>query len=301
MLQQTQAARVIPAFLSFIRSFPTVEDLATAPRRDVLMAWAGLGYNRRAVWLSESARRIVEEHAGAVPRLPDVLDGLPGIGPYTAAAIASIAYGTAVPAVDTNVRRVVARAVLGGEGGEPSARSIRAAATEWMDGSDPAAWNQAVMDLGREICRPVPRCERCPLAGSCALRSSGRAPAPPARPRSDGVRFEGSFRQLRGDIVRVLRGRPSATLAALCAASSQPLPRAVRAVAALREEGMVDAGPAALRGSPSGRVRLIEEPPSWVLSSSCFWPRPWPRPWPCLRRRIRPASRSRRTGRRPRC
>jgi A/G-specific adenine glycosylase len=257
MLQQTQAARVVPAFRSFIRSFPTVEDLAAAPRRSVLLAWAGLGYNRRAVWLSESARRIVVEHAGEVPARPEVLDRLPGIGPYTAAAIASIAYGMPVPAVDTNVRRVVARAVLGVDGSEPSAWSVREAATAWMDGSDPAAWNQAVMDLGREICRPMPRCERCPLAHSCAFRSSGRTRSP--RPRSGGVPFDGSFRQLRGTVIRVLRDRPSATLATLCAASSQPPARVASAVAALQADGLVVAGPGALMGSMRGRVRLIDE------------------------------------------
>jgi A/G-specific adenine glycosylase len=199
----------------------------------------------------------VIEHGGEVPCRPDVLDRLPGIGPYTAAAIASIAFGMPVPAVDTNVRRVVARAVLGVDGDEPSARTVRDAATVWMDGSDPAAWNQAVMDLGREICRPMPRCERCPLIQSCAFISSGRAPL--ARPRSDGVWFEGSFRQLRGTIIRVLRDRPSATLATLCAASSQPPARVLSAVAALHGDGLVVAGPGALRGRMRGMVRLIDE------------------------------------------
>jgi A/G-specific adenine glycosylase len=255
MLQQTQAARVVPVFRSFIRGFPTVQDLAAAPRREVLLAWAGLGYNRRAVWLSESARRIVVNHAGVVPCRVDELDRLPGIGPYTAAAIASIAYGMPVPAIDTNLRRVVARAVLGVDGGERSAGTVLEAATVWMDRSDPGAWNQAVMDLGREFCRPMPRCEGCPLAGPCAFRSSGRAPS--AHPRSsDATRFEGSFRQLRGTIVRTLRERPAASIAGLAAATSQPAARVVVAVAGLEADGLVSAGPAARRGSPRGRVRL---------------------------------------------
>ena len=225
----------------------------------MLLAWAGLGYNRRAVWLSESARRIVMDHAGEVPRRPDALERLPGIGPYTAAAIASIAYGMPVPAVDTNVRRVVARAILGVEETELSPRIVREAATAWMDGSDPAAWNQAVMDLGREICRPMPRCERCPLAHSCAFRSGG--PTPAVRQPANGVRFEGSSRQLRGTIIRVLRDRPSATLATLCAASSQSPARVVSAVGALQADGLVVAGPGALRGSIRGRVRLAGSMP----------------------------------------
>jgi A/G-specific adenine glycosylase len=256
MLQQTQAARVVPAFRSFIEVFPTVEDLAAASRRDVLLAWAGLGYNRRAIWLSETARRIDRDHAGEVPDRPDVLDRLPGIGPYTAAAIASIAYGVPVPAVDTNVRRVVARAVLGVDEPEAPPRVVYEAAKARIDQRDPAAWNQAVMDLGREICRPVPRCERCPLARSCAYRPGGRTFA--TRRPAGGVRFEGSFRQLRGAIVRILRARSAASIAALVAGTSQPAARVVVAVAGLEADGLVSAGPAARKGSPRGRVRLRE-------------------------------------------
>jgi A/G-specific adenine glycosylase len=253
MLQQTQAARVAPAFRAFIRRFPSVSVLAAASRRDVVCAWAGLGYNRRAVWLSEAARRIVREHDGEVPSRPEVLAGLPGIGPYTAAAVASIAYGVPVPAVDTNVRRVVARAVLGRDGSESSPPEIRRAAAGWMQGADPAGWNQAVMDLGRDICRPKPRCERCPMARSCAFRLAGRTPA---RPSVAGPGFEGSFRQLRGAIIRILREQPSASIAALSAATSQPAARVVSAVAALQTEGLVGASPAAREGSLRGRVRL---------------------------------------------
>jgi A/G-specific adenine glycosylase len=254
MLQQTQAARVMPAFAAFIRTFPSVSILAAASRREVLSAWAGLGYNRRAVWLSESARRIVLEHQGEVPSRPEDLARLPGIGPYTAAAVASIAYGVPVPAVDTNMRRVVARAVLGHDGSEPSVPDVRRAAAEWMQAADPADWNQAVMDLGREICRPKPRCERCPLARSCAFHLSGRTLV--AHPSGNGAGFDGSFRQLRGAIVRILRERPSASIAVLSAATSQPAARVVSAVAALEADGLVGAGSAAREGRSRGRVRL---------------------------------------------
>ena len=254
MLQQTQAARVVPAFRSFVDGFPSIRALAAASRREVLRAWAGLGYNRRAVALSEAARRIVAEHAGVMPAETDVLVRLPGIGPYTAAAVASIAFGARVPAVDTNVRRVVARAALGVDGPEAKTAAICAAASKWMDGADPGEWTQAVMDLGREICRPMPRCDRCPLAVSCSFRLAGRRPAP--RVRADTLRFEGSTRQLRGAIVRILSHRESATVAEIARETSQPLDRLVRAVAGLAHDGLVAAGPAALAGRSRGRIRL---------------------------------------------
>jgi len=153
MLQQTQATRVAPAFRAFVARFPSVAALANASRRDVLAAWSGLGYNRRAVRLHEAARAIVAEHGGEVPRDPGALVALPGVGPYTASAVAAIAFRAPVPAVDTNVRRVVARAALGLEGFEAPASDVAGAASRWMRGSDPAEWNQAVMDLGRELCR----------------------------------------------------------------------------------------------------------------------------------------------------
>jgi A/G-specific adenine glycosylase len=255
MLQQTQAARVVPAFRAFIRRFPSVSILASASRREVLSAWAGLGYNRRAFWLSETARRIVVEHQGEIPSEPDALARLPGIGPYTAAAVASLAYGLPVPAVDTNVRRVVARAVLGRDGFEPSLPDVRRAAAGWMQEADPADWNQAVMDLGREICRPKPRCERCPLAPSCAFRLSGRTPVRQGRTASP---YEGSFRQLRGAIVRILREQSSATVAELFGLTCQPADRVVEAVSALAADGLVRASPATLAGRAKGRIRLAD-------------------------------------------
>jgi A/G-specific adenine glycosylase len=257
MLQQTQASRVAPAFRSFIARFPTIQALASASRREVLLAWAGLGYNRRAVRLSETARLIVREHGGIVPSEPELLERLPGIGPYTAAAVAALAFGARVPAVDTNVRRVVARVVMGQDGSAASVREVGVAAAGWMDGADPAQWNQAVMDLGREVCRPVPRCDLCPLASSCAFRAVGGS-APEPRLRREGGPFEGSFRQLRGVVVRFLADRGFATVAALAEATSQPVDRVAGAIVALEADGLIDAGPAARRGSPAGRVRLRE-------------------------------------------
>jgi A/G-specific adenine glycosylase len=170
MLQQTQAARVVPAYGRFLELFPTVEALARASRADVVRAWAGLGYNRRAVALSEAARAIVRDYGGRVPSRPGVLKRLPGVGPYTAAAVASFAFGVAVAAVDTNVRRVVARARLGREPSDLPARAVEEEAERWLDRRHPDEWNQALMDLGRAVCRPRPMCAECPLAATCRFR-----------------------------------------------------------------------------------------------------------------------------------
>jgi len=253
MLQQTQASRVIPAYRAFLRRFPTVVALASASRREVLEAWDGLGYNRRAVALSEAARSIVADHGGRLPADPEALIKLRGVGPYTAAAVASIGHGAPVAAVDTNVARVVARAALGREASEVRAHQLRKAAHEWLDPSDPGAWNQALMDLGREVCRPTPRCEACPIFDACRFRRRSAVARPPSRPRP---RFQGSSRQLRGAVIRILRTRPSATIGALALATGKPPQRVSGAVRALAAEGLVRAGPAALAGRPVGRVRL---------------------------------------------
>ncbi|MFN2589638.1 MAG: A/G-specific adenine glycosylase [Actinomycetota bacterium] len=254
MLQQTQASRVEPAFERFVGAYPTVEDLATASTAGALRAWAGLGYNRRAVALARTARAVVRDHAGRIPSDPSQLRTLPGIGPYTAAAVASIAFRRRVAAVDTNVRRVVARVVRGSEPDDVAPRSIQAAADLLVAAADPGRWNQAVMDLGRDVCRPVPRCDRCPLRAACRFRPGPVASVTPRRSRAEP--FDGSRRQLRGQIVRELLSRGIGTIGGLCAATGQPLPRVTAAVVALADEGLVRAGAAALAGRPRGRVRL---------------------------------------------
>jgi A/G-specific adenine glycosylase len=253
MLQQTQAARVVPLYRAFLRRFPTLRALAMAPRSEVIRAWAGLGYNRRAVALSEAARIIVARYGGRVPRHRDDLRRLPGVGPYTAAAVASMAYGQPVPALDVNVRRVVARARLGVDPERVSPRDLSAAAAVWIDPARPGAWNQAVMDLGREICRPRPRCHLCPLAPECGYKSRGQAPSRPSSPLRP---YEGSSRQLRGQVVAILRLRPQATLRALSVATGRPPSQVTRVVASLAREGIVGAGRGALAGSPGGRIHL---------------------------------------------
>jgi A/G-specific adenine glycosylase len=252
MLQQTQVSRVISAYRRFLSRFPTVASLARASRAEVIRAWRGLGYNRRAVALLEAARAIVEDHTGRVPSDPGELLRLRGVGPYTAAAVASIAYGKPIAAVDANVRRIVARAYLGLEPHEAAPGRIHEVATEWLHRADPASWNQALMDLGREVCRPVPRCAVCPLARGCRFRAAERTPV--ASPRRQKP-FAGSFRQLRGRVVDLLREGP-ATLLSLSRGTGEPPTRLARAVQSLSADGLVRAGAGALEGRLRGRVAL---------------------------------------------
>ena len=206
MLQQTQASRVAEAFPVFMERFPDVGSLAGASRGDVVRAWGGLGYPRRAASLHEAARRIVREHRGAVPTDLSSLLALPGIGPYTARAVLAFAFERDVAVVDTNVGRILART---------AGRSFGArAAQEWADAFVPDgegwAWNQAMLDLGATVCtKRAPRCERCPAAGSCGWTLAGRPDPDPAigsHAVSRGQsRFEGSFRQGRSRLLDVLR------------------------------------------------------------------------------------------------
>ncbi len=234
MLQQTQAGRVAPAFLAFVRRFPTVRALAAASRAEVLRAWAGLGYNRRAVAIHEAARAVVRDHHGIVPVEVSALRGLAGVGPYTAAAVASIGHGVPVAAVDTNVRRVGSRFLLGRNPDDVAPPVLREAIDAWL--------------------RPLPRCEACPLVAGCRLPAGARRNARPARRRQEP--FEGSMRQVRGAIVRALRDRSPITLRELEAATGQRRDRLAGSLSTLDAEGLVRAGPAALAGRPSGRIHL---------------------------------------------
>ena len=187
MLQQTQVARVLERYERWLERWPTPEALAAAPAADVLREWSGLGYNRRALSLQNAARRVVE--LGGFPRELAALEQLPGIGPYTARAIACFAFGAQVTALDTNVRRVLERS-LGTTAVEPPPGRA------WD-------WNQALFDLGAQVCLArVPRCDRCPLAEGCPSRGLTFAPL---RRQS---RFEGSRRQRRAALVRELAGGP---------------------------------------------------------------------------------------------
>jgi A/G-specific adenine glycosylase len=179
MLQQTNAATVAPRFERFVRRWPTLEELASAKDEEILSEWAGLGYYARARNLISCARELARR--GEFPRTAGELRQLPGIGDYTSAAIAAIAFGEIAAAVDTNVERVIARLHALGE---PSRSQIRQLVHEMMAGHTPGDFTQAIMDLGASICRPRnPRCGLCPLAPDCAAFASGRPESFPERRR----------------------------------------------------------------------------------------------------------------------
>lgn len=175
MAQQTQIARVGPAWAAFLERFPTVAALAAAPVADVLRQWRGLGYNSRALNLHRAARVVAAEHDGRFPADVAALERLPGIGPYTARAVAAIAFGLPVGAVDTNVRRVLARVTVGDARGLRP-RELQSLADAVVDRSRPADWTHAVMDIGSTFCRTTsPTCTPCPLRGRCAYAAAGGA------------------------------------------------------------------------------------------------------------------------------
>jgi A/G-specific adenine glycosylase len=182
MLQQTTVAAVIPYFRTFLSRWPTVGDLAAAPLDDVLSAWAGLGYYARARNLHRCARAVVEQHGGHFPDSEEALRALPGIGAYTAAAIAAIAFGRRAVVVDGNVERVMARLFAIAEPLPAAKPRLRAAADSLTPDERAGDYAQAVMDLGATVCTPrAPRCVVCPWTSSCAARRQGDPEAYPAR------------------------------------------------------------------------------------------------------------------------
>ena len=190
MLQQTQAARVVPHYERFLARFPDPEALAGAPAAEVIAAWSGLGYNRRAPALQAAARMIAAEG------WPSRLEDLPGVGPYTAAAVASFAWDEQVAAVDTNVRRVIERR----DGVRRPPRALARRAAELLPEGRAATWNQAMMELGATVCRP-----RRPLCGECPLHAGCAGPeALPAAARPRGERFESTDRWARGRLLAAL-------------------------------------------------------------------------------------------------
>jgi A/G-specific adenine glycosylase len=189
MLQQTRVETVVPYWERFLSRFPTVKRLAEADEGDVLASWSGLGYYRRARLLHAGARAVAAQ--GAVPKTRDALLDVPGIGPYTAGAIASIAFGEAVGLVDGNVARVLARLfAIDDDMRKPAGlRRAQALADAIVAKRDPGAWNQALMELGATVCKPqAPSCETCPAQNLCRARAEGRERelpvlAPKAAPR----------------------------------------------------------------------------------------------------------------------
>jgi A/G-specific adenine glycosylase len=210
MLQQTQVDRVLPKYEVFLRQYPTFAALAAAPTAEVIRAWQGLGYNLRAIRLQRIARQVVDHYGGRLPDTVEQLQALQGIGPYTAAAVACFAFGRAEPVLDTNVRRVLGRIMLGPEGPKTATPAVLwDLARRALPVEQAYDWNQALMDLGARICvESQPRCLLCPASRYCA--AAGRVgPALRERQASYNVRkeapFAGSARYYRGRIVERLR------------------------------------------------------------------------------------------------
>src|SRR5215470_473717 len=201
MLQQTPVARVLPAHAAWLARWPTPQSLAAAAPADAVRQWGRLGYPRRAVWLHAMARILTDDHAGQVPDSVQALRALPGVGSYTAAAVASFAFGQRHAVLDTNVRRVLARLVRGSLRPPPSPTAMEVRLAESLLPAEPGLaprWSVAVMELGALICTAErPRCPECPVVSECAWHRAGQPGDDPGqRRRSQG--YEGTDRQCRG-------------------------------------------------------------------------------------------------------
>lgn len=225
MLQQTTVPHATPYFLAFTRRWPTASDLAAAKDEDVMAAWAGLGYYARARNLLACARDVAENHGGLFPRDEAGLTRLPGVGAYTAAAVAAIAFDQPANVVDGNVERVIAR-LYAVQAALPAAKAeLKALAGALAGPERPGDWAQALMDLGATICRPkAPLCERCPIAFACAARVAGDPQAYPrrspkvARPRRHGA----AFLAVRDGAVGLVRRPAKGLLGGMLALPSTP-------------------------------------------------------------------------------
>ena len=214
MLQQTQVDRVVPKYREFLQTFPDLGALARASPGDIIRSWAPLGYNGRAVRLHRLARQVMKEHGGQLPRTEEELRRLPGVGPYTAAAVACFAFGAQLVVLDTNIYRVISRVAFGVE--PPSKVEISAVARQWLPNRGAAGWHQALMDLGATLCSvSKPRCLLCPLRLHCRAapqlqdgrhRRLAKASVPyiPKQPP-----FAGSTRFYRGRTIDALRALPA--------------------------------------------------------------------------------------------
>ncbi len=241
MLQQTQVDRIVQRWPAFVELFPTPTAMARQPVSAVIEQWSGLGYNRRAVNLHRCAGEIVDRFDGEVPSTVAELMTLPGIGPYTARAVAVFAFESAEAVVDTNVARILARV----HNRELGRREVQELADKWAAGQDPWSWNQALLDVGATFCRPRnPRCELCPLAGRCRWKAERLDKQQDPASGSAGVstrqsKFDGSDRQGRGRLVEALRSGPvsSGDLATVMGWPDEP-ERAERVARSLVGDGL---------------------------------------------------------------
>lgn len=234
MLQQTRAAAVVGYYGAFLQRFPTVETLAAASVDEVLASWSGLGYYRRARQLHRAAREIVAR--GGFPTSARCLEELPGVGPYTAAAVASIAFGEVVAVLDGNVERVLSRylALAGDPKRKAHRESLAAKAAELLDPRRPGDSNQALMELGATVCLPrAPRCASCPLAAGCRGRAAGdpeRYPSPRRRRRPERLAWSVAVVVDRGRHLFFRRPRSSEVLAGMWELPNVPRSRDLAAV-----------------------------------------------------------------------
>jgi A/G-specific adenine glycosylase len=250
MLQQTPVARVEPVWRIWMARWPTPADQAHATPADVIRAWGKLGYPRRALRLREAAIAIVQRHGGLVPAEVTELEALPGIGTYTARAVACFGYGTPQPVVDTNVRRVVARLVHGrAEAADARAADLAdIAALAPTDGPRAVRFSVATMELGALVCvAGTPRCGACPVRDDCAWRLAGS-------PSSDGPprrvqKFSGTDRQVRGRLLDVLRAADHPVPPAQLEAAWDDAVQRSRCLDSLLTDGLVEQ-------TPDGRFRL---------------------------------------------
>ncbi|WP_251857817.1 A/G-specific adenine glycosylase [Herbiconiux sp. L3-i23] len=250
MLQQTPVARVVPRLLEWLERWPTPADLAAEAPGEAVRAWGRLGYPRRALALHACAVAIAHQHGNRVPDDVDQLLALPGVGAYTARAVASFAYGRRHPVVDTNVRRVLARAVAGqAEPGPPSTRrDLEAMAIHLPDELDDArSFNAGTMELGAIVCTArSPRCGECPLKEVCVWRLAGYPDYTGVR-RAPQKQYEGSDRQARGAVLALLRESASPLAADAFAAAVTDGERRERILTGLIADGLVVRDPAGFR------------------------------------------------------
>jgi A/G-specific adenine glycosylase len=254
MLQQTPVQRVIPAYEAWLRRWPEPAALAADSPGEAVRMWGKLGYPRRALRLHACAVAIVEQHAGVVPDEVEALLALPGIGSYTARAVAAFAYGQRHPVVDTNVRRLIARAIDGAGDAGPASTTRDLAAVEVLLPQQPAAAARAsiaFMELGALVCTArSPACDACPVRASCAWRLAGFPPYDgPSRPVQ---RFAGTDRQVRGLLLDVLRGTDRPVPGAALDIAWPDAAQRARALDGLISDGLIDPLPDGRFALPGG-------------------------------------------------
>ncbi len=243
LLQQTPVARVLPAYAAWLARWPTAAALAAASPADAVRQWDRLGYPRRALRLHEAARIICARHGGQVPDSVGDLLALPGVGAYTAAAVASFAFGQRHAVLDTNVRRVLSRLAGGQQWPAPAVTAAEVTLARSLLPARPdvaARWSVAVMELGALVCTASrPRCAACPVATGCAWHLTGH----PEGPRRGGQPYQGTDRQCRGALLAVLRDSGAPVPAARLEAAWPDAQQRARALASLLADGLAVSDP----------------------------------------------------------